>query len=115
MGFCSGAPMNSGDLMVMLSAPNWAVYTILSRRLLGRMEASRMIFYVMLAGWLFITLWAVGFGPGTREIGPSAPPAGWQSPGWVCSARVWRTSCITMHCTSFPHLSWECFSILSPL
>jgi drug/metabolite transporter (DMT)-like permease len=55
--------------MVMLSAPNWAVYTILSRRLLARMSPSKMIFYVMLAGWAIITVWAVGFGPGTSEMG----------------------------------------------
>jgi drug/metabolite transporter (DMT)-like permease len=64
-----GGPISRGDLMVMLSAPNWAVYTILSRRVLGRMSPSKMIFYVMLAGWMFITVWAVGFGPGTGEIG----------------------------------------------
>ncbi len=72
----SAGPMNRGDLMVMLSAPNWAVYTILSRRLLLRMAPSKMIFYVMLAGWCFITVWAVGFGPGTGEIGLLSP-TGW--------------------------------------
>ncbi len=76
----SAAPMNRGDLMVMLSAPNWAVYTILSRRLLARMAPSKMIFYVMLAGWLFITVWAVGFGPGTREISLLS------STGWLAIA-----------------------------
>jgi drug/metabolite transporter (DMT)-like permease len=63
-----GGPLSQGDVMVMLSAPNWALYTILSRRLLVSMPPSKMILYVMLAGWLYITIWAFGFGPGTSEL-----------------------------------------------
>jgi len=58
-----------GDLLVLASAPNWAIYTVLSRRELQRHPAARMMFYVMLAGWLFVTVWAMGFGPGLSEIG----------------------------------------------
>jgi len=42
-----------GDLLVMLSAPNWAVFSILSRRGLQRNPATRMMFFVMFFGWLF--------------------------------------------------------------
>ncbi len=42
-----------GDLLVLLSAPNWAVFSALSRRGLKTYPASRMIFYVMGFGWLF--------------------------------------------------------------
>jgi drug/metabolite transporter (DMT)-like permease len=42
-----------GDYLVMLSAPNWAVFTILSRRGLKRYPATRMMFYVMAFGWVF--------------------------------------------------------------
>jgi drug/metabolite transporter (DMT)-like permease len=52
----------------LISAPNWAIYTVLSRRALTRTEPARMIFYVMLAGWIFITVWIMGFGPGLSEI-----------------------------------------------
>jgi drug/metabolite transporter (DMT)-like permease len=58
-----------GDLLVFISAPNWAVYTILSRRELARHPAARMMFYVMLLGWLFTAVWLFGFGPGLSEIG----------------------------------------------
>jgi drug/metabolite transporter (DMT)-like permease len=58
-----------GDLLILLSAPNWAIYTVLSRRELARHPAARMMFYVMLFGWLFTTVWIFGFGPGLREIG----------------------------------------------
>jgi drug/metabolite transporter (DMT)-like permease len=67
-GLRSGAPLNTGDVMVMLSAPNWAVYTVLSRRLLSRMPPSKMIFYVMLAGWIFISAWALGYGSVASEL-----------------------------------------------
>jgi drug/metabolite transporter (DMT)-like permease len=58
-----------GDLLVFISAPNWAVYTILSRRELARHPAARMMFFVMLFGWLFTSVWIFGFGPGISEIG----------------------------------------------
>jgi drug/metabolite transporter (DMT)-like permease len=64
----SGQVGTIGDLLVLISAPNWAVYTVLSRRELARHPAARMMFYVMLSGWLFITIWIFGFGPGLHEI-----------------------------------------------
>ena len=33
------------------------------------MPAAKMMFFVMLAGWLFVSLWFLGFGPGVLEIG----------------------------------------------
>jgi len=57
-----------GDVLILISAPNWAVYTILSRRELSRHPAARMMFYVMLSGWLFTNIWIFGFGPGLSEI-----------------------------------------------
>ncbi|MFH1186345.1 MAG: DMT family transporter, partial [Chloroflexota bacterium] len=63
-----GSAGSIGDLLVLISAPNWAIYTVLSRRGLARTAAAKMIFYVMLSGWLFVTIWLIGFGPGTREI-----------------------------------------------
>jgi drug/metabolite transporter (DMT)-like permease len=65
----SGHQGTIGDLLVLISAPNWAVYTILSRRELARHPAARMMFFVMLLGWLFTNVWIFGFGPGLGEIG----------------------------------------------
>ena len=67
-----------GDLLIFISAINWAVYTILSRRELGRHPAARMMFYVMLFGWLFANIWIFGFGPGVSEIG-SLTSRGWNA------------------------------------
>ncbi len=58
-----GAP---GDALILLSAPNWAVFSVLSRHGLKRHPAARMMFYVMAFGWLFTTaLYFAGRGPHT--------------------------------------------------
>jgi drug/metabolite transporter (DMT)-like permease len=56
----SGQFGTPGDFLIMLSAPNWAVFSILSRRGLDNYPASRMMFYVMLLGWLFTSLLLLG-------------------------------------------------------
>jgi drug/metabolite transporter (DMT)-like permease len=65
----TGGEGTFGDLLIFISALNWAVYTILSRRELARHPAARMMFFVMLLGWLFSNIWIFGFGPGLSEIG----------------------------------------------
>ena len=72
----SGEAGTFGDVLVLISAVNWAVYTILSRRELSRHPAARMMFYVMLSGWLFSCIWIFGFGPGLSEI-PNLTFNGW--------------------------------------
>ncbi len=67
-GLFSGSEGTFGDLLVFISAPNWAVFSILSRRELARHPAARMMFYVMLSGWVFTNIWIFGFGPQLREI-----------------------------------------------
>jgi len=44
-----------GDTLVMISAVNWAVVSVLSRRGLKRHPAALMMFYVILLGWLLTT------------------------------------------------------------
>ena len=48
-----GAP---GDVLILLSAPNWAVFSVLSRHGLKRHPAARMMFYVMALGWIFTSV-----------------------------------------------------------
>jgi drug/metabolite transporter (DMT)-like permease len=64
-----GRGATTGDVLVLISALNWAVYTVLSRRGLARMPAAKMMFFVMLSGWLFVNTWLLGFGTGFREFG----------------------------------------------
>ncbi|GJQ34361.1 MAG: hypothetical protein JETCAE01_03710 [Anaerolineaceae bacterium] len=67
-----------GDLLILISSVNWAVYTILSRRELARHPAARMMFFVMLLGWLFINIWIFGFGPGLSEVA-KLTSSGWSA------------------------------------
>jgi len=73
-----GAP---GDILVLISAFNWAVFSALSRRGLAVHPATRMMFYVMTFGWIFTS--ALFFsGPSTREI-PSLTLNGWMGVGFL--------------------------------
>lgn len=54
-----GAP---GDVLILISSVNWAVFSALSRRGLKLYSASLMIFHVMTFGWLFTSLLFVGGG-----------------------------------------------------
>ena len=42
-----------GDILILIGAPNWAVFSVLSRSGLKRYPAARMMFFVMALGWLF--------------------------------------------------------------
>ena len=52
----SGRFGEPGDILIIISAPNWALFSILSRRGLGKHQASQMIFFVMTIGWLFTSI-----------------------------------------------------------
>lgn len=57
-----GAP---GDVLILISSINWAVFSVLSRRGLKSHPASLMMFYVMTSGWLFTSiLFFAGTDPG---------------------------------------------------
>ena len=56
-----------GDFLVLVSALNWAVFSILSRRGLRAFPATLMMFYVMGFGWFFTSLLLIA-GPGLSEI-----------------------------------------------
>ena len=45
-----------GDILVLISAVNWAVFSALSRSGLQRHHATHMMFYIMTFGWLFTSL-----------------------------------------------------------
>jgi drug/metabolite transporter (DMT)-like permease len=46
----------AGDLLIMISALNWAIFSILSVRGLQKHPATQMMFFVMLIGWLFTSI-----------------------------------------------------------
>jgi drug/metabolite transporter (DMT)-like permease len=62
-----GSAFTTGDVLVLISAVNWAVFSVLSRYGLSRHPATRMMFYVMLFGWLFSSILFFR-GPGLSDI-----------------------------------------------
>ena len=75
-----------GDFLVLLSAPNWAVFSTLSRAGLQKHPATRMMFFVMSFGWLFTSILFFATA-GLRQI-PVIPWNGWVAIlflGVICS------------------------------
>ncbi len=73
-----GAP---GDWLILISALNWAVFSVLSRPGLQRHPAAGMMFYVMAAGWMFSSAAFFG-GPGLADL-PRLTPSGWLAVGFL--------------------------------
>jgi drug/metabolite transporter (DMT)-like permease len=59
-----GAP---GDALILISSPNWAVFSTLSRGGLQRHPAARMMLYVMGFGWLLTSPFFFS-GPGLDDL-----------------------------------------------
>jgi len=71
----AGRFVTEGDILILISAPNWALFSTLSRRGLQAHPAARMMFFVMTSGWLFTSVLFFA-GPGFREVS-RLTPAGW--------------------------------------
>ena len=56
-----------GDFLVLLSAVNWAVFSVLSRKGLRKHSSAGMMFWVMTMGWLLSTLLFLA-GPGPADV-----------------------------------------------
>jgi len=64
-----------GDFLVLISAPNWAVFSALSRSGLKKHSSTLMMFYVMSFGWLFTSILFLA-SSGINQIS-SIPWDGW--------------------------------------
>ncbi len=73
--FASGKFGTVGDFLILVSALNWAVFSVLSRRGLDKYPAVLMMFYVMAFGWLFSSVLFFAEG-GLSQIG-HIPWDGW--------------------------------------
>jgi len=85
-----GAP---GDRLILLSAPNWALFSVLSRPGLDRRPAGWMMFYVLALGWLFSTVLFLA-GPGLGEV------AGLSRRGWLALLFL------GIFCSGLAYLAW---------
>jgi drug/metabolite transporter (DMT)-like permease len=70
-----------GDFLVLISAPNWAVFSTLSRPGLKKHTATLMMFYVMSFGWLFTSV--LFFASSGIEQVFSIPLDGWIAIGFL--------------------------------
>jgi drug/metabolite transporter (DMT)-like permease len=55
-GLFTGQFGTPGDVLILISAVNWAVFSILSSRGLKSYQPTQMMFYVMVIGWLFTSI-----------------------------------------------------------
>lgn len=84
---------NIGDFLILISAPNWAVFTIMSRRGLKTYPAALMMFYVMAFGWLFSSVPFI-VGLGWKTI-PQLTLGGWLAIGFL-----------GIFCSGFAYIFW---------
>jgi drug/metabolite transporter (DMT)-like permease len=89
----SGRFGTPGDFLILLSSLNWAVFSILSRRGLKKYPATLMMFYVMVFGWLFSSIWFLVNG---GQVHMSAIP--WD--GWAGIAFL------GIFCSGFAYIFW---------
>jgi drug/metabolite transporter (DMT)-like permease len=52
----SGTFLTKGDILILISAPNWAIFSILSSRGLKKYQPAQMMFFVMTIGWLLTSM-----------------------------------------------------------
>lgn len=98
-----GAP---GDILVLVSAVNWAVFTVLSRRGLQLHSATLMMFYVMLFGFLFTS--ALFFaGPTFTTAGQSLFAApGLADIGHLTTDGWLGVAFLGIFCSGFAYIFW---------
>jgi drug/metabolite transporter (DMT)-like permease len=82
-----------GDILILISAVNWAVFSILSRRGLEIHPAMRMLFYIMGLGWIFSSL-LFFTNAGLNEISDLSA-TGWFSVGFL-----------GIFCSGFAYIFW---------
>ncbi|NOH02113.1 MAG: DMT family transporter [Chloroflexi bacterium] len=92
-----GAP---GDVLILISSVNWAVFSILSRRGLRDHPSTRMTFWVMTIGWLLTS--AAFVAQGRYAELPQLDARGW-----------WSLIYLGVFTTGLAYIAW--FDVLSQL
>ncbi len=82
-----------GDFLILISAMNWAVFSVLSRRGLKTHPAARMMFFVMVLGWIFSSILFFS-GKGLAEV-VQLKTNGWLAVGFL-----------GVFCSGFAYIAW---------
>jgi drug/metabolite transporter (DMT)-like permease len=96
-GLLAGTTGTSGDILIAISAVNWAVFTILRKRLMQRKGSLRpvtMMLHVMGFGWIFSLVWLGVAGGGQAVLRLSAS-------GW------WAMAFLGIGCSGLAYLFWN--------
>jgi drug/metabolite transporter (DMT)-like permease len=81
-----GLPVTIGDLLALASAPNWAIFSVISKSVLKRYQPTIMMTVVMTVGWLMLLpFFIASSGPGQIAHITAAGWAGILFLGVACS------------------------------
>jgi drug/metabolite transporter (DMT)-like permease len=86
-------PATRGDLLILASTVNWAIYTILGRRILMRLGSARAITAAMFIGWAMLIPFFVA-------------AAGWQEYRDLSSTSVIAILFLGVGCSGLGYLFW---------
>ena len=86
-------PATRGDLLILASTVNWAIYTILGRQTLKRLGSARAIAAAMFAGWAMLIPFFVS-------------TAGWQEYRSLSSTSVIAIVFLGVGCSGLGYLLW---------
>jgi drug/metabolite transporter (DMT)-like permease len=89
----TGAIGTPGDLLVLISAPNWAVFSVLSRSALKKFSALFVLFYVMLFGWIFSSIHFLSI-------------QGWTTIPQISSSGWLAVAFLGIGCTALAYIFW---------
>lgn len=94
-GLVAGTRGTRGDMLIVLSACNWAAFTIVSKHFMQRssLRPATMMLYVMGFGWLSSLAWLGVEGGGQAVLRLSA--AGW-----------WALAFLGLACSGLAYLFW---------
>jgi len=92
-GLFSGHFGTPGDILILISAPNWAVFSILSSRGLKKYQSTQMMFFVMTIGWIFTTILFIT-GGGISDLGHLT----WSS--------IFGVSFLGIFCSGLAYIAW---------
>ena len=94
--------ITTGDILILISAPNWAVFSILSSRGLKKYQPTQMMFIVMTIGWLLTSI-LFFTGGGISDVGHIT----WTSFSGVCFLGIF--------CSGLAYIAWyDGLQVLSP-
>jgi drug/metabolite transporter (DMT)-like permease len=83
----------AGDVLILVSAVNWAIFSILSARGLKKYQPTQMMFYVMFIGWLLTTVLFLSSGS-VKDIRNLT----WTSLGGICFLGIF--------CSGLAYIAW---------